>query len=245
MVGVGQPRGKVRGHLQSLPRISSAPKSLMFPPESSPRSDRHRLRGGADRNLPAAVRVRRAEPGTAQASSLPCERPSTAAWTARQMVEALPEETRFRYLIRDRDGIYGAEFRRRVAGLSLREVPHCPSVALVERLRGALRRIAPSRMLGSHDRPKRASGLPDPLRLHVLLQRLFILPHLAMSLIYRRAAADRLVPQGCADVREPSRRAQRRRLPPGYCDGKSTGRQPKDDRRPSRRVRRQDGAYAC
>jgi len=50
----------------------------------------------------------------------------TAAWTAHQMVEALPEETRFRYLIRDRDGIYGAQFRRRVAGLGLREVPIAP-----------------------------------------------------------------------------------------------------------------------
>jgi putative transposase len=35
----------------------------------------------------------------------------TAAWAAQQMVEALPEETNPRYLIRDRDGIYGAEFR--------------------------------------------------------------------------------------------------------------------------------------
>jgi len=38
------------------------------------------------------------------------------------MVEALPEETRSTYLIRDRDGIYGAEFRRRVAGMGLHEV---------------------------------------------------------------------------------------------------------------------------
>src|SRR5215469_6538862 len=39
----------------------------------------------------------------------------TAAWTSQQMVEALPEEAALRYLIRDRDSIYGAEFQRRIA----------------------------------------------------------------------------------------------------------------------------------
>jgi len=68
----------------------------------------------------------------------------TAAWTAQQMVEALPEETRFQYVIRDRDGIYGAEFRRRVAGLGLREVPIAPRSPwqnpYAERFIGSLRR---------------------------------------------------------------------------------------------------------
>ena len=68
----------------------------------------------------------------------------TAAWTAQQMVEALPNETNPRYLIRDRDGIYGAEFRRRVAGLGLREVPIAPHSpwqnAYAERFIGSLRR---------------------------------------------------------------------------------------------------------
>jgi transposase InsO family protein len=41
------------------------------------------------------------------------------------MVEALSEDTH-KYLIRDRDGIYGAELRRRVAGLGLHEVPIAP-----------------------------------------------------------------------------------------------------------------------
>jgi len=68
----------------------------------------------------------------------------TAAWTAQQMVEALPDETNPRYLIRDRDGIYGAEFRRRVAGLGLREVPIAPRSPwqnpYAERFIGSLRR---------------------------------------------------------------------------------------------------------
>lgn len=36
----------------------------------------------------------------------------TAAWVARQLREAFSFETAPRYLIRDRDGIYGAEVRR-------------------------------------------------------------------------------------------------------------------------------------
>ena len=68
----------------------------------------------------------------------------TAAWTAQQMVEALPDETNPRYLIRDRDGIYGAAFRRRVAGLGLHEVPIAPRSpwqnAYAERFIGSLRR---------------------------------------------------------------------------------------------------------
>ncbi len=35
----------------------------------------------------------------------------TAAWTAQQIVEAFPEETTPRFLIRDRDGIYGDYFQ--------------------------------------------------------------------------------------------------------------------------------------
>jgi len=35
----------------------------------------------------------------------------TAFWTGQQMIEAFPEDTAPRYLLRDRDGIYGDEFR--------------------------------------------------------------------------------------------------------------------------------------
>src|SRR5215471_3614974 len=50
----------------------------------------------------------------------------TVAWMAQQMIEALPAESALRYLIRDRDSIYGAEFQRRVAGIGLVEVPIAP-----------------------------------------------------------------------------------------------------------------------
>jgi transposase InsO family protein len=68
----------------------------------------------------------------------------TVAWTAQQMVEALPEETALRYLIRDRDAIYGTEFRQRVAGMNLVEVPIAPRSpwqnGYAERFVGSLRR---------------------------------------------------------------------------------------------------------
>ena len=46
----------------------------------------------------------------------------TAVWTALQMIEALRPRDGVRYVIRDRDAIYGTEFQRRVAGMGLVEV---------------------------------------------------------------------------------------------------------------------------
>ena len=41
----------------------------------------------------------------------------TAQWTAQQIIEAFPEESAPRFLLRDRDQIYGGLFRLRVAGM--------------------------------------------------------------------------------------------------------------------------------
>src|SRR3989449_6023448 len=46
----------------------------------------------------------------------------TAEWTAQQIIEAFPEDAAPRYLIRDRDGVYGNQFRNRVQGMSIQEV---------------------------------------------------------------------------------------------------------------------------
>jgi len=46
----------------------------------------------------------------------------TALWTAQQLIEAFPEETAPRFLLRDRDSIYGEYFRSRVAGMGVEEV---------------------------------------------------------------------------------------------------------------------------
>jgi putative transposase len=53
------------------------------------------------------------------------ENPS-AEWTAQQIVEAFPEDTAPKYMIRDRDGIYGDHFRRRVQSLGIEEVLTAP-----------------------------------------------------------------------------------------------------------------------
>jgi len=46
----------------------------------------------------------------------------TAAWTARQLLEACGFDEEPRYLLRDRDAIYGEEFRRQAAALMIKEV---------------------------------------------------------------------------------------------------------------------------
>ena len=50
----------------------------------------------------------------------------TAQWTAQQIVEAFPWETAPRYLLRDRDGLYGVEFSSRVQSMGIREVKTAP-----------------------------------------------------------------------------------------------------------------------
>ena len=46
----------------------------------------------------------------------------TARWTAQQLVEAFPWATAPRFLLRDRDGIYGADFYGRVKSMGIEEV---------------------------------------------------------------------------------------------------------------------------
>jgi transposase InsO family protein len=71
------------------------------------------------------------------------EAPS-ALWTAQQMVEAFPYTIPPRYLLRDRDAIYGADFVRRVEGLGLEQkliAPRSPwQNPVVERVIGSIRR---------------------------------------------------------------------------------------------------------
>ena len=68
----------------------------------------------------------------------------TAEWTATQIVQAFPWDTAPRYLLRDRDSIYGDVFRGRLKGMGVREVlisPQSPwQNPFVERLVGSLRR---------------------------------------------------------------------------------------------------------
>ena len=50
----------------------------------------------------------------------------TAAWTARQLLEACGADDAPRFLVRDRDAIYGETFRRQVTALKFQEVPTAP-----------------------------------------------------------------------------------------------------------------------
>ena len=46
----------------------------------------------------------------------------TAEWTAQQVIKAFPDDTAPRVMIRDRDGIYGHVFQRRVRNMGIEEV---------------------------------------------------------------------------------------------------------------------------
>jgi putative transposase len=68
----------------------------------------------------------------------------TAQWTAQQLVGAFPWETAARYLLRDRDAVYGVEFSSRVNDMGICEVKTAPRSPwqnpYVERVIGTLRR---------------------------------------------------------------------------------------------------------
>jgi transposase InsO family protein len=68
----------------------------------------------------------------------------SAVWTAQQIIEAFPDDSAPRFLLRDRDAIYGEAFARRVRRMGIREVriaPHAPwQNPCVERVIGSIRR---------------------------------------------------------------------------------------------------------
>ena len=68
----------------------------------------------------------------------------SARWTGQQIVEAFPWDTAPRFMLRDRDGIYGNDFVRRVSAMGIEEVlisPHSPwQNPYVERVIGSIRR---------------------------------------------------------------------------------------------------------
>src|SRR6201993_3157111 len=68
----------------------------------------------------------------------------TAEWVARQITEAFPWEEAPRYLIRDRDRIYGGGVTRRLRAMGIRDKPIAPASpwqnGFAERLIGSIRR---------------------------------------------------------------------------------------------------------
>jgi hypothetical protein len=67
----------------------------------------------------------------------------TALWTAEQIIQAFPDGTEPRFLLRDRDGVYGKDFRERVKAMGIEEVITARSPwqnPFAERLLGTVRR---------------------------------------------------------------------------------------------------------
>jgi hypothetical protein len=73
----------------------------------------------------------------------------SAQWTARQVVEAFPYETQPRFLLHDRDSIFGSSFARRVGSMGIKEVVTAPGSPwqnpYCERLIGSIRRASCSK----------------------------------------------------------------------------------------------------
>ena len=79
----------------------------------------------------------------------------TAEWTAQQLREAFPFDQLPRYLLRDRDGIFGKDFRDQVRDMGIREVLSAPRSpwqrAYVERLIGSIRRECLDHVIVFHE----------------------------------------------------------------------------------------------
>ena len=79
----------------------------------------------------------------------------TAAWTAQQMVNAFPYDTAPKYLLRDRDSIYGSVFVQRVQGMGIEQKPIAPRSPwqnpYAERLVGSIRRECLDRVIVFHE----------------------------------------------------------------------------------------------
>jgi transposase InsO family protein len=75
----------------------------------------------------------------------------TADWVARQLTEAFPWNEAPRYLIRDRDRIYGAVVTRRLRAMGIRDKPTAPASSwqngVAERLVGSIRRESVDHMI--------------------------------------------------------------------------------------------------
>jgi putative transposase len=69
----------------------------------------------------------------------------TARWTGQQIVEAFAWDSAPKYLVRDRDAIYGSWFQQRVTHLGIDQILAAPQspwqIAHAERVLGSIRRV--------------------------------------------------------------------------------------------------------
>ena len=70
----------------------------------------------------------------------------TAEWIAGQLTEAFPWDEAPRYLIRDRDRIYGSVVTRRIRALGIRDKPTAPASSWQNSFCRTANRIYPARV---------------------------------------------------------------------------------------------------
>jgi len=103
----------------------------------------------------------------------------TSGWVAQQMVEAFADREAPRYLIRDRDGVYGNEFRGKLRALRIEEVltPQSPwQNAYAKRLIGSIRRQCLNHFIILNARHLKRTlaayfNYYHPCRLHLALEK--------------------------------------------------------------------------
>jgi len=86
----------------------------------------------------------------------------TAEWTAQQMREAFPWDSAPRYLLRDRDGIFGQDFVKQVKEMGIKQVLAAAALPVATCLRGTCDRYHSPRVFGSYDRYQRTKLVPAP-----------------------------------------------------------------------------------
>ena len=124
----------------------------------------------------------------------------TAEWIARQITDAFPWAEAPRYLIRDRDAVYGQVVTRRLKSIGIRDRPTAPRSpwqnGYVERLIGSIRRECPDDLVvfgEAHLRRVVASYVAyyNDVRIHLSLNRRHNSPTNSPDLVDRSSAHSR------------------------------------------------------
>ena len=95
----------------------------------------------------------------------------TAEWTSQQLLHAFPYDSAPRYIIRDRDCIYGEAVQRQLRGIGNSASAHCTPIPLADSLCRALDCIYPPRVPRSHPYDQRDIASGNSSILFLLLSR--------------------------------------------------------------------------
>jgi putative transposase len=85
----------------------------------------------------------------------------TAEWTAQQLREAFPWDSAPRYLLRDRDQIFGKDFVDQVKALGIKQVLSAPRASVAKGLHRTAHRVHSPRVPGSCHRIRRRLSASD------------------------------------------------------------------------------------